>query len=183
MSAPSDRQPAPGAALPPLAPISRRIGEAAAAMTRLGERLETLAAPRIDGVADETLVRPPVELAQIGPDPADAISRIKPGRSRDLDRPDAMVDQLKVVTPQFFLRSTARLERYADPSWIETTTRPVRDFGFWDDIAAASRCAGERPDLAPETSSIRLAMLLAEREVVMIETRWNEVFGRPDPVE
>lgn len=181
MSAPSER--APGAALPPLAPVSRRIGAHTAAMTRLAARCEAIARPRIDGVVDESLLRTPPELARLGPDPADAMARIKTGRTRDLERPDAMVDQQKVITAQFFLRNTARLERYADPTWIETTTRPVRDVDFWKDVNDASRCAVERPDLSPETSSIRLAMLLAEREVVMIETRWNEVFGRPDPVE
>lgn len=169
--------------LPPLTPTTRRIQAHTAAMSRRLNRSEAIGRPRIDGVIDDALLRTPPELARLGPDPADAMTRIKTGQIRDLDRPDALVDQLARITPQFTLRNTARIERFADPTWIETTTRPIRDVNFWQDVTDAARCAVERPDLAPETSSIRLAMLLAEREVVMVETRWNEVFGRPDPVE
>lgn len=187
MTAPGDRrEPSPAAdsaPLPPLAPLSRRIAHHSAAMGRLLARCEATGEPRIDGVADPSLVRPPVELAQLGPDPADAISVIKPGRTRELERPDALADQLELRTPQFFLRNTARIERYGDPTWIETTYRPVRDLDYWDDLDFARRGATEPLELDPDTSSIRLAMVVAERRVVMVETRWNEVFGRPDPAE
>lgn len=172
-----------GAPLPPLAPLSRRIAHHADAMGRLLARCEATGEPRIDGIADESLVRPPVELAQIGPDPADAISRIKPGRTRELERPNALDEQLEQRTPQFFLRNTARLERYGDPSWIETTYRPLRSVDHWSDLDFARQGAVEAIDLEPDTSSIRLAIVVAERRVVMVETRWNEVFGRPDPAE
>lgn len=185
--APGDA-PAPAAepaepALPPLTPLSRRIAHHSAAMGRLLARCEATGEPRIDGVADPTLVRPPTELARLGPDPADAISQIKPGRTRDLQRPDALEDQLDLRTPQFFLRNTARLERFGDPTWIETTYRPVRDVAYWDDLDFARRGAIEPLDVDPDTSSIQLAMVVAERHVVMVETRWNEVFGRPDPTD
>lgn len=180
---PSGRPRGASPPLPPLTATTRRIHTHTAAMSHRLAQSEAIGRPRIDGVIDDALLRTPPELARLGPDPADAMTRIKTGRTRDLDRPDALVDQLACITPQFTLRNTARLERYADPTWIETTTRPIRDVHFWQDVTDAARCAVERPDLAPETSSIRLAMLLAEREVVMVETRWNEVFGRPDPVE
>lgn len=173
----------PTPTLPPIGRLSRLIQHNAAAMTRVGLASEATAQPLIQGVFDEDLLRPPVELARLGPAPDDAMTRIKTGRTRDFERPDAIVDQLERITPQFFLRNTARVERYADPNWIETSTVTVRDFGHWDDVRDAARCATERPGFDPETSSVRLAMLLAEREVVMVETRWNEVFGRPDPVE
>jgi len=106
------------------------------------------------------------------------MSRLKPATTRPVRRSAQVSEQLDIRTPQFFLRNTRRLERYGDPDWIETIRRPVRDMGHWGDVEDASRCAVERTDLKPDLASTRLAMLLAERHVVMVETPWNEVFGR-----
>lgn len=171
-----------GEARPEPAPLSRFIGRQAEAMTAAGRAAEAIGAPRIARPGPPLVPeRPPIN--RLGEDPAGEMSRLKPDVTRPVERPYAVEEQLEIQTPQFFLRNTMRLERYADPDWIETDTREVRDLGYWDDITDAARCAVERPSLTPDTASVLHAMLLAERRVVMIETRWHEVFGRPDPIE
>lgn len=178
----ADRGDPPEAALQP-SRTSDRIRAGAAHMTGAIDRLDHVGRPRLPVVIDDGIApeRPP--LARLGPDPAGEMSRLKPDTTRPVQRPHTIDEQLRVITPQFFLRNTARLERYGDPDWIETIRRPVRDVRFWDDLDQAGGCRFERADFEVDTSSVRLAMLLAERRVVMIETRWHEVFGRPDVVE
>lgn len=167
---------------PPPSPLSLFIGERAWAMGAAMRRAEAVGEPRIAREPPELVPERPLPV-KLGPDPAGEMSRLKPDVSRPVERPPETEDQLALRTPQFFLRNTMRLERYGDPDWIETIRRPVREITHWDDLRDAARCAVERPELDPETASTVLDMLLAERRVVMVETRWHEVFGRPDPIE
>ena len=124
--------------------------------------------------------RPPLE--RIDPDP-EHLTRLKATTAREVDRPPAINKALTRVVPQFFLRNTDRVERYASTRHLEFTGRELINLDFLDDVEAARRCHFDRFDLRFESSSLLVAMLLAERNVVMVETRWHEVFGRPDPVE
>lgn len=165
-----------------LFPRSRFIGERARAMGANLRRAEAVGAPRIGLPQPELVPERPLPV-KLGPDPAGDMSRLKPGAVRDVGRPDALEDQLAIRTPQFFLRNTLRLELYADPDWIETVRTPLRPTGHWGDVQEAARCGPPRPRLDADTASTVLDMHLAERRVVMVESRWHEVFGRPDPVE
>jgi hypothetical protein len=100
---------------------------------------------------------------------------------RAVERPAETDDQLAEATPQFILRNTDRLEldAYTD-QLIHAEYKAYRDVLPWDDVTAVHRC--ERPPLDPaeELSSHKIALLLAERRVVMVETAWHELYGRPD---
>ncbi len=166
----------------PLFERSARIGAHARAMGENLRRAEATGEPRIARPRPPLVPERPLPV-KLGPDPAGEMSRLKPDVSRPVERPHAVDEQLTIRTPQFFLRNTMRLERYADPDWIETHRRTVRETAHWDDARAAARCGSERLDLDVDTASTVLDMHLAERRVVMVESRWQEVFGRPDPVE
>ncbi|MCA9560890.1 MAG: hypothetical protein KC583_20220, partial [Myxococcales bacterium] len=97
--------------------------------------------------------------------------------------PDAIVEQLGTITPQFFLRNTHRVQSQADPAWLDFERRTTRVEGWRADLEAARRCQGPPRREAPDLASPRLAMLVAERRVVMVETRWHTLYGRPDPVD
>lgn len=172
----------PPADRPPPSPQSLFIGARARAMGAAIRRAEAVGQPRIARRPPELVPERPLPV-KLGPDPAGEMSRLKPDVSRPVERPPETEDHLALRTPQFFLRNTMRLERYGDPDWIEVIRRPVRDRGHWDDLRDAARCAVRRPDLDADTASTVLDMCLAERRVVMVETRWHEVFGRPDPIE
>lgn len=179
----SDRRPtrAELAALP-LFERSRYIGERAWAMGANLRRAETVGEPRIARPRPPLVPERPLPV-KLGPDPAGEMSRLKPDATRPVERPPEVEEQLAERTPQFFLRNTMRVERYGDPDWIETIRRPVRETDHWEAAGEAARCGAERPDVDPDTASTVLDMHLAERRVVMVESRWHEIFGRPDPVE
>src|SRR5690606_36362161 len=102
---------------------------------------------------------------------------------RAVERPDAVWDQLEQVTPQFFLRNTERLERYADEKHLDYLEwRAFRDVTWWDDLAATHACRVELADIAPATATEMVLSSMAEQRVLVVETRWHEHFGRPDPV-
>lgn len=162
-------------------PVSARVQRDAFAMARVGRVAERLAEPRLRPfkAAIDVRVR---DLARVDPDP-DALLRLKAGRPpRAVERPDDLDEQLACATPQFFLRNTQRGERSADPEWLERSYVVVRDT-TWQAALAAARRGGFREPRAPELASTRLAMLMAERRVVMLEARWHELHGRPDPIE
>lgn len=159
---------------------SRFIDRRAQAMGANLRRAEATGQPRIGRPRPPLVPERPLPV-KLGPDPAGEMSRLKPDVSRPVERPYEVEEQLAIRTPQFFLRNTMRLERYADPDWIETSRRSVRDTAHWADAREAARCGPARPELDLDTASTLLDMHLAERRVVMVESRWQEVFGRPDP--
>lgn len=166
----------------PLFERSRYIGERARAMGENLRRAEATGEPRIARPRAPMVAERPLPV-KLGPDPAGEMSRLKPDVSRPVERPYEVDEQLAIRTPQFFLRNTMRIELYGDPDWIETTRRHVRHTDHWDTVGEAARCGPARPELDVDTASTLLDMHLAERRVVMVESRWQEVFGRPDPVE
>lgn len=151
------------------------MGRNTFAAARMGE-------PRIRTLDFSDLKAPP-ELGQVDPDPAN-MARLKvTSEPRAVERPDAVWDQLEQVTPQFFLRNTERLERYADEKHLDYLEwRAFRDTTWWDDLDAAHRCSAERADIAPVTATQAVLSCMAEQRVLVVETRWHEHFGRPDPV-
>jgi hypothetical protein len=168
---------------PPPSLLSRRIGAAA---QRLSARHPDHAAARLGRMrirpVEVTLDTTPPDLTRIDPDPAH-IQRCKVTEDpKPLERPPAVDDQLEVITPQFFLRNTERLERYADVEWLEFEAKRIRD----DDVAGAledaRRCTFERPDPRAELASARMRVNVAERRVLMLDTPWSDSFGRREVV-
>ncbi len=105
--------------------------------------------------------------------------RLDPDAHRAVERPDAMEDQLRTITPQFFLRHTHRVQRLGDPDWLdfehlEAHTSPVQDRA----PPRLERFAGLQ-----ESASLENARQVALRRSLVVETRWPERFGLPDPVE
>jgi hypothetical protein len=143
---------------------------------------------RVTARDDLAIVEPdldtePAELAQVDADPGSMLRVKATDDPRPVDRPDAMEDQLACVTPQFFLRNTHRTERYGDPDWLEYQVLTYDDRSWREALQPRSRAPrralGDMPDLASHC----LAMEVAEKSLLMVETRWHEHFGRPDPGE
>lgn len=162
--------------LPPLAPQTERILAAA----------ERGILPSFHETAREdlALVTPdldtePADLSSIDPDPASMLRLKATGAPREVERPDAVEDQIKLITPQFFLRDTHRTERYADAEWLEWQSRTYDDRAWLRTAGGMPPAAPRAPDLASRV----LATEVAERAAVVVETRWHEHFGRPDPGE
>lgn len=100
---------------------------------------------------------------------------------RETERPSAIDDQLEERTPQFTLRNTARLERFASEEFIEIEWAVVRDMAYKEDLQRARRCERVRVVLAGRTSSDVVRTQLAEKRSLMVDTTWSEVFGRTEP--
>lgn len=162
-------------------PLSERIRRG---LDRLEARLPSAFeprrhAPRI-GEALPSIHTRLVPLGRIDVDPGRMLRLKVTGEPREVGRPDATERALETCTPQFFLRDTWRVERYADPDDLEVEDRFVRDLSFHEDLARAHRCVRERPALLDRFNSDEIAVLLAEKRVVMVETAWHELYGRPD---
>lgn len=158
----------------------------AAAAERMSARAPDVAAARIGRLKmrpiEVTLDTEPADLAQFDPDPASFQVCKVTQEPRAIERPDVVVDQLERVTPQFFLRNTERLERYADPDFVEFDARPVRDADANDFLATARRCGVDRPDLTEDLASVQLRVNLAQRRALMIDSAWSESFGRREVI-
>jgi hypothetical protein len=161
-------------------PLSERIAKGVERMTHAVTCMRAVGEARC-GVADESLVRKQPDIHLCDPDP-DQMARLKVSRTRDVARPVELEDQLEVKTPQFFLRHTHRMERFADDRWLEYTYTAVRDRGHLDDLRAVHQCTFERWSTGIEYSSMRVTQYLADKHALMVETPWRELFGRPDPV-
>ncbi len=167
-----------------LPPLSRRI---ARLLFRLDARLPDAFVPPSSRGPVDTVLR------DITREPKPLEHFIEPRRMlrlkvteepRAVERPAETDDQLSEATPQFILRNTDRLELDAYPDeLIHTEYKAFRDALPWDEVSAAHRC--ERPPFHPsaELSSHKITLLLAERRVVMLETAWHELYGRPDELE
>ncbi len=164
--------------LPPLTPQTRRIHDLA---ERLGQTPLQITARADLAFTDPDRYPEPPDPLHLDPDPASMLRLKTTSEPVPLERPDATEDQIKGITPQFFLRNTHRAERYADPDWLEYE-RLVYDEREWRDLGARQRAIAQRPP-TPELSSQRFAIEVAERGRLMVETRWHEHFGRPDPSE
>ena len=162
-------------------PLSERIAQGVERMTHAITCMQAVGEAH-SGVADESLIREQPDVQLCDPDP-DQMARLKVGRTRDVARPDALEDQLEVKTPQFFLRHTHRMERFADDRWLEYTYATFRDRGYVDDLRAVHQCTFERWNSGLEFSSMRVTQYLAEKRALMVETPWREIFGRPDPAD
>lgn len=168
-------------AVPPLsAAIQRGADRLARPITRLahvGEpRMPLPEPPSIDSIARD--------LSGVDPDP-DGMTRIRVGDTPpEMARPDAIESQLGRVTPQFVLRNTQRLTRTADPEHLEREWALLRDESWREELAFARR-GGDRVTVNPEALGGRraFAQQVAERRKLMVESRWHERFGRPDPPE
>ncbi len=158
----------------------------AAAAERMSARSPDVAAARIGRLrmrpVEVTLDTEPPDLAQFDPDPASFQVCKVTQEPRPIERPDILDDQLERVTPQFFLRNTERLERYADPDFVEFDARPVRDADVDDFLTAARRCGVDRPDLTEDLASVQLRVNVAQRRALMLDTAWSESFGRREVV-
>ncbi len=162
--------------LPPLAPLTERILAAAG---------RTIApAFRETAREDLALITPdldtePADLRRVNADP-ESMLRIKAtGEPRAVGRPDVIEDQIREITPQFFLRDTQRAERYGDAESLEWGTLTYADRSWARARFGLSREREARVDLASRV----LAMEVAQRSALVVETRWHEHFGRPDPAE
>lgn len=103
---------------------------------------------------------------------------------RAIERPAALDDALSIVTPQFILRNTHRDTRDADPNELDQLQRRrLREPLPWDDVRDAHRCGAARADPTLEHTADKIALLVAERRVVMLDTPWHELYGRPDELE
>jgi len=161
-------------------PLSRRIADGVARMSHAVTCMEEIGAARM-GVADESIAREMPDVHLLDPDP-DQMARIKVGRVRDVERPFEIDEQLEINTPQFFLRHTHRVERFADDRWLEYTYDKIRDLSYRDDLRDVHRCEFDKWTDKIDFSSMKIAQYLADRRALMVDTRWREVFGRPDPV-
>ncbi len=166
--------------LPPLAPQTERI---LAATARMGAPTFRISAREDLPLLEPDLDTEPADLRQLDADPGSMLRVKATGEPRAVERPDAMEDQLECVTPQFFLRNTHRNERYGDPDWLDYQVLTYDDRAWTEalkpGLRAPPRALSDMPDLA----SHRLAMEVAEKSLLMVETRWHEQFGRPDPGE
>jgi hypothetical protein len=163
-------------------PVSACVQALADVMLARGRDAENLGEPRLKPI-DIAIESRVVELGRVEPDPAKMLRVKATTEPRPVERPDAIVDQLRTITPQFFLRNTHRAESQADPDWLDFERRVTRAEDWRDDLEAARRCQGAPRAEAPDLASPLLAMLVAERRVVMVETRWHTLYGRPDPVD
>ena len=169
--------------LPPLSPTSRRI-------LKEFEHLETRsllrAAERLGRVRfrpfEPMLGREQPDLTKIDPDPAGMQTVKVTLEPRGMERPPRVEDDLERCTPQFFLRNTWRLEKYADPNDIEVDYQILRET---TDLNAyfeeARRCAFQAGERHPVLTSEEMRVSVAQRRVLMVETPWHKIFGRVEP--
>lgn len=167
------------AALEPF-PDSIRVQRAAAAMLGAIERADAVGRPKIR--LPEIPEPRSYDVAQVDPDPAN-MSRLKVTKTpREIERPETTWEAFERYTPQFFLRNTHRLERYADASLFEYTYVPdgrVSVARISDALRQAR--APVQPEVDAPLGSAAAIAWRAERAVLMEQTAWNDHYGRPDP--
>jgi hypothetical protein len=165
-------------------PLSERIARGLARLeARLPDRFSPCGtAPRIDVQLREITPEPrPIE--RVDGDPGHMLRLKVTGEPRAVERPSATDDALAEATPQFVLRNTWRAEAEADTERLfEYRYQTVRELTHWDDVRAAHHCELERPELLGEFTTRKIAQWVAERRVVMVETPWHELYGRPEPL-
>ncbi len=162
-----------------LPPLSARIQKNAARMTRPHNIGAALVNPLESMVKDLSPEARPIQRANLDPD---AMSRYHlSDESPVLERPDVVWDQLEEVTPQFFLRNTFRARMYADPEELMYSHLELRSLEWANDMAFARTCSFEKGTVYPDTSSDLLREHMAQRHELVVQTRWTDGFGRPDP--
>jgi len=166
-------------------PSSERIQSSLARMeARLPERFAELIGRVHLRPVEVTVDTTPPEITFADSDPA-TMSRMKPTLDyRSMERPARTEDDLETTTPQFFLRNTDRVERDADADRLDIEYRPLRDLSFSELIAEAHQAGGRRVSpLEIDLGAYFFALAVAERRVLVVDTAWHDVFGRPDPVD
>lgn len=125
------------------------------------------------------------DLAQLEPDPESMTNLKGIDEPRDFERPDEIETALERFTPQFFLRNTHRMEKFADVHWLDSYTFIEVDGRDdpWVDIEVARSCCGDfaKVRLANlELTSKVMASLVADRRHLVVETAWADTFGRAE---
>lgn len=130
---------------------------------------------------EPTIDTEPPDLTTIDPDPAH-MQRLKVTEEpRDMERPDRVHDDLEHCTPQFILRNTWRAEKYGDPDSLDFEYKSVGAEALGDYLEDARKCRFTRGDRTPTLTSDEMRVSVALRRVLMVETRWNSIFGRAEP--
>lgn len=123
----------------------------------------------------------PPDLTTIDADPAH-MQRLKVTEEpRTLERPDRVSDDLRTCTPQFVLRNTWRTEMYSNSESLDFEHRTLGVESIGDYLQDARRCRFTRGDTTATLTSDELRVSVALRRVLMVETRWNSIFGRAEP--
>ncbi len=118
---------------------------------------------------------------QVDPDPAH-MQRLKVTEEiRSLERPGELDEQVRMVTPQFILRDTARLDMYGDTESLQLRITVLRDLEVRDYLDDARRCHFERREWLTDLSHVQVRLLVAEKRALMVETPWHSIFGRREP--
>lgn len=172
----------PPTELPEVSPLSQRIHREYA---RMEARLPEHASAKVGRIRfqtfEPTLDTEPLDLTRIDVDPAH-MQRLKVTEApKPLERPDRVEDDVRNCTPQFILRNTWRMQMYGDPESLEfnhpsMATEPIGDY-----LEDARQCRFERGNTTPSLTSDELRVSVALRRVLMVETRWNSIFGRAEP--
>lgn len=160
--------------------LSARVQAGAQHLQGGVNRLAHVGEPRI-ATLDLPSKAPP-ELSQIDADPGHMLTLDSSKAPRPLDRPDGVNDQLERVTAQFFLRNTVRLERFVDTDALEWEWSVLRTNDWQAELAEARACRHRDANgeaMPAPTGPINEHM--AQRHSLMVDSRWSEQFGRPDP--
>ena len=157
-----------------LSPLSERIQTGAKRLQGGITRLAHIGVPRIkllEPPADRPLIH-----TQINPEPDYMCP--KQGEARSLERPPQLEGHLEAVTSQFFLRNTGRVERFVDTEHLEWEWAILRSTD-WQVV----RGCGERDNGIREAMTPRgvIHEHIAQRRSLVVESRWSDQFGRPDP--
>ncbi|MBU0552280.1 hypothetical protein KKF91_01780 [Myxococcota bacterium] len=154
---------------------SAQIAALVARMLRGGARLVALSDRPLQRFKFDLLPSPPTLPLKFDPH-----FEAKPpeGARPQLRRPDELEAALGVATPQFTLRDTHRVTRYADPDDLEYRGLTLRDLAHEAALAEARRCHYERPELGEAGGAF--AEEVAARRAVVIESAWDQHFGRAD---
>lgn len=156
-----------------------------AGCARLERRHPERAAERIGRVrihpVEPDLDTTPPDLTKIDTDPAHMQGVKVTEEPRTMERPDRVADDLDLRSPQFTLRNTWRLEKYADTQSLDFERKDLSVASLAGYLDEARRCHFERPDITPSLTSEEIRVSVALRRVLMIETRWSSIFGRAEP--
>ena len=174
--APPDSE-APALVLPP---VSRRVQAGVRRMSRTIAWAQRLGEPRCAPPLPSIEIRLRA-LAVVDGEP-DHMTALRTGAEpRPLDRPGIIEEQLTRITPQFFLRNTRRLERHGDTRISDWEYNVLRDEGWRDDLAASrSLRPAERP-IDASTGRDALVEQVAQRQKLVVDTPWHQLFGRREP--
>lgn len=162
-----------------LSSLSARI-QAAAERLQSDYRLGAALVGPLESVVVE-LAPEAAPISQLDPSIIDRYSG--GGEPPILERPDSVETHMGQSTPQFFLRNTWRARLYADTEDLLYVDRTLRSFEWREEISAARTCFFEKPNLNFASSSQLMREQVALRHEIMVNTRWVDSFGRPDPVD